>query len=84
MYQKIIKLFTRNIGFVSQEVGVGDFTRLCDSSRILGATYMGTPNWADSIDTPGAYSGEVHEELKVWKLSKPRNRIRKGSLGKPT
>ena len=45
---------------------------------------MGTPNWAHSIDTPGVYSGEAHEELKVWKHPKPRNQIRKSPLGKPT
>ena len=49
-----------------------------------GATDMGTRSWAHSIDTPGAYSGEAHEELKVWKHPKPRNQIRKGPLGKPT
>jgi hypothetical protein len=44
---------------------------------------MVTSNWAHTIDTPGAYSGEVHEKLKVWKHPKPTNQIKKDSLGKP-
>jgi hypothetical protein len=51
-----------------EDLKFGDSTRVCDSSRVSGATDMGMPFWYPRISIPGSahYRGGQVQWLKDW------------------